>query len=459
MKITGIVLVILFLFLIWALKKVDYTPYFKCDYYNNSRARLDSIDQNLSLAQGSVFIGFGRKSITPGLNAQKDTPTEGTFEKVPLAGFGNRRGKFAEGIHDSTFVKAVALKVKQRLLILIGSDMLIVPPVVSKEVINQLSEKLGLTQEQLFFTASHTHSGVGGWSEGIIGEEFSGKPNPKIVKWLIQQFSEAIEEAINDLQPGKIGNGSFKTGNLLWNRMIWDKGEKNSVFTFILAQQDTGKKLILGSFDAHPTTLGDWNMKISGDYPGYWQRKLENNGFDAAVFSAGSVGSQSPRRKNKKFGTARYLGEALADSVLKYSKSIKLSDSISLSIINLKLDLPALQVRVTDGLKLKPSLANKLFPDIGNINIQAARIGNLLWFTSPGDFSGELAIELKNAGCRERYNVLITSFNGNYLGYILPGKYYHYNDYESRIMSWFGPYFGPYNYEIMRRMMHDLTDL
>lgn len=459
LKITGVILAIIFIFLFWALEKVNFTPYFESGYYIKTRSRLDSVRQNLSLAQGKVFIGFGKRSITPGMGAEKDDPEKGVFRSVPLAGFGNRRGKSAEGVHDSIFVKAMALKVQEKLLVFIGSDMLIVPPKIVEGVMKILHKKYALVQDQLFFTATHTHSGIGAWSEGLIGEEFAGPANPEVVKWLIKQFSEAIATAINDLQPGKIGNGNFKTGNLSWNRMIWDKGEKNAVFTFLLAQQDTGKIVILGSFDAHPTTLGDWNMQISGDYPGYWQRKLEKNGFDMAIFSAGSVGSTGPRRKKEKFGTPEYLGETLADSVLKYSGFIHLSDSISLSGVCLKTDLPPLQVRATDKLKLKLSLAKKLFHGIGSVNIQAARIGNLLWFTSPGDFSGELAIDLKNAGCREGYNVLVTSFNGAYLGYILPGKYYHHDDYESRVMSWFGPYLGPYYYEMMRRMMFDLASL
>jgi hypothetical protein len=127
--------------------------------------------------------------------------------------------------------------------------------------------------------------------------------------------------------------------------------------------------------------------------------------------------------------------------------------------MNLQIDLPEFQIRVTDGLRLKQSLAEKLMKNMGDINFQAARIGKLIWLTSPGDFSGELAIQLKNEGCNKGYNVLVTGFNGAYLGYILPGRYYHYNNYESRTMSWLGPYMGPYSYEMMHRMMQIITSL
>lgn len=459
LKILGTILILLLVMVWWALKKVNYTPYFDSDYYSATISRFDSLSKDLSLAKGNIMVGYGKKSITPTLNVQKDNPETGSFVQVPMAGFGSRKGKYAEGIHDSIFVKATALKVQNKLLILVGSDMLIIPPVISEGVTKDLNKKLGLNRNQLFFSATHTHSSLGAWSEGYVGEEFAGTPNPEIVKWLIQQFSRAIEIAVEDMQPGEIGTGIFKAADLISNRLIGEKGEKDPEFVFVITRQKSGKKAILGSFDAHATTLGGWNMQISADYPGYWQRKLESNGFDMAVFFAGSVGSHSPRSKGEKFDKPEYIGEALADSVIKYSKLVKLSDSTALSYLSLKMTLPSFHIRVSDDLRLRPLLGSLLFPDVGDTYVQSARIGSLIWMTSPSDFSGELAIRLKNAACRNGYNVLVTSFNGTYVGYIIPGKYYHLDEYESRLMSWFGPYMGPYNYELMRRILQRITRL
>ena len=40
----------------------------------------------------------------------KTISPEGIFKYVPLAGYGDRNGKPSTGVHDSIFVKAVALK-------------------------------------------------------------------------------------------------------------------------------------------------------------------------------------------------------------------------------------------------------------------------------------------------------------------------------------------------------------
>ena len=456
LKILGALTAIVLIVLLWGLERVDDAPYFESDYYNKTRASLDSISNQLSLAEGEVEVGFGRVSITPGFGAAEDDPGAGVFKEIPLAGFGSRKGTYAEGVHDSLFVKAVAIRVQEQTMVLIGSDMLIVPPNISEGVTRLVSDELGMKRNQLFFSATHTHSGVGAWSEGFVGKEFAGMANPNVEEWLIRQFSKAIEMAFIDLQPGQIGSGSFEAPDLISNRLVGEKGEKSSEFIYIAANQRSGKKAMLGSFDAHATTLGGWNMQISADYPGYWQRKLESEGVDMAVFFAGSVGSHSPRSKGEKFDKSKYIGEALADSVLKFVVDTELKDSIGLSFLTLGMDLPEFHIRISDGLRLNPSIGGKLFPPIGEVYIQAAKIGDLIWVTTPSDFSGEMAIGYKSAMKNEGYRALVTSFNGAYVGYIIPGKYYHLNEYESRLMSWFGPNMGPYTNEMIRRMMQKL---
>jgi neutral ceramidase len=278
---------------------------------------------------------------------------------------------------------------------------------------------------------------------------FSGVYNPEVVLWLAQQVSKAIIDAVNDLQPGKMGIGNFHARDFVRNRLVGEDGSVNDDFLMIIASQNDGRKAILGSFDAHATTLGDWNMETSADYPGYWQRKLEKQGFGMAVFFAGSVGSHSYQSKGERFEKSRYIGEALADSVLKYSSEIDLKDTITLNSLTLKIDYPEFQIRISDGLRLNPTFAGLLFPEVGHVYLQSFRLDDLIWTTTPSDFSGETALIYKNAMHQKGYRAMVTSFNGAYTGYIIPCKYYHLNEYESRLMNWFGPGYNPYiNYMI-----------
>jgi hypothetical protein len=50
------------------------------------------------------------------------------------------------------------------------------------------------------------------------------------------------------------------------------------------------------------------------------------------------------------------------------------------------------------------------------------------------------------------FNANVTSFNGSYVGYIIPGKYFYLDSYEPKTMGWFGPNMGEYTFELMRHL-------
>ena len=289
LKVLFVIVILITVFLFWALKNVDNTPYLQSDYYSSTKVRLDSIVSDLGISGGRVRIGLSKNSITPVLLGDMDDPSAGKFVVVPLSGYGGRKGAPATGIHDSLFVKAIAIEVHEKIMVFVGSDLLIMPPDVSNLSDKTVAEKTGLTRENIFYSATHTHSGPGAWSGGAVGEMFAGEFNPNVVAWLSRQVSKTIIEAVENLKPGKIGIGNFRAREFVKNRLVGDEGTVNDDFLMIVAEQPGEKKVIMGSYDAHATTLGDSNMEISADYPGYWQRKLEANGFDMAVFFAGSV--------------------------------------------------------------------------------------------------------------------------------------------------------------------------
>ena len=118
LKILGALIVVILITLLWGLKRVDYTPYFESDYYYETKTRLDSLSAQLSLVKGKVNIGTSKMSITPGIGLDKDNPEAGNFTGVPLAGYGDRKGASAEGIHDSLFIKAVAIQVEDKMMVI-----------------------------------------------------------------------------------------------------------------------------------------------------------------------------------------------------------------------------------------------------------------------------------------------------------------------------------------------------
>jgi len=455
---TGVFISIILLLFFLISCRVDHTPYFKTSYYQKTNARLDSLEKTRTSSNDFVQAGFSKVSITPSLGHAKDSIALGQFKEAPLAGFGARKGKSATGTHDSIFVKAAAIKVGQQLVVIVGADLLIMPPNIIDEVTLVLGKK-GIRRSQVFYSASHTHSSVGAWGPGFIGEQFAGKANPRINQWLVRQIAQAVVSAITDLKPAQIGNGYFNAAPYTRNRLVGESGTKNNDFNFISIQQKGGRKAVIGSFGAHATTIGADNMQFSADYPGYWQRKMEQGSVDLAIFCGGSVGSQSPAGEGKSFEKPKNIGESLADSLEIHLVNLELKDKIAMSTLSLKMDLPDYNIRLTTKLQFSTWLSKKLMPLPENVYLQVIKIGNLIWMTTPCDFSGEFARQLKDALANKGFNANVTSFNGSYVGYIIPGKYYYLDAYEPKTMGWFGPNMGEYTFELLRHLSETITQL
>jgi len=432
-------------------RRVDTTPYFETSYYRNTVIRADSLEKVTFPIKDSLFAGFARVSLTPVLNSLSDDAQKGRFREVPLAGYGAREGNPASGIPDSIYVKAAAIGEGGRTIILIGADLLIMPPNIADTVAVML-KKNGIRRDQLFFTATHTHSSLGAWGPGLVGSKFAGKENRNLEMWLTSRIADAVKIALSDMKPSCTGSGYFRAGNFTRNRLIGDTGNKNDEFVFITIRQKGGIKAIIGSFSAHSTTLGDENMEISGDYPGYWERKMEQTSADIAIFAAGSVGSQSPATNGNGFEKCAIIGESLSDSTVVHLKDISLSCSPIFSAVSLPFLLPDYNMRITVKRNLASFLSKKLMPAPGNVFLQAFRLGDLIWITTPSDFSGEYALQVKNSLSVKGFISIISSFNGAYVGYIIPGKYFYLDKYESKLMGWFGPNMGDYTVDMIGRI-------
>ncbi|WP_423127051.1 neutral/alkaline non-lysosomal ceramidase N-terminal domain-containing protein [Gaoshiqia sp. Z1-71] len=454
--VTGIILGLLTLLFFIVTDFVDHTAYFESAYFKNSLAVIDDLDRSTFSVNDRVQAGFAKISITPSLKHDQDDPLEGEFAELPLAGYGARKGAPSTGVHDSLFVKAVALNVGQQTLVFVSADLLIMPPTVIDSASAFLSKK-GISRSQLIFSATHTHSGIGAWGPGYVGKQFAGNENKNLQRWLVSQISQAVVSSVADLKPATIGSGTFQAGAFTRNRLIGGLETTNDDFAYLVVEQAGHRKAVIGSFSAHATTLGAENMEISADYPGYWQRKMEATTADLALFFAGSMGSQSPVGEGNGFDKARMIGEALADSLNIHLRQAALTDQITLASVSLKMQLPRYHIRLTNKLNLSTSLSNKLMPVPGNVYLQAVRIGNLVWISTPADFSGEYALQLKHTLAAKGFTANVSSFNGSYVGYIIPGRYFYLNKYEPKTMGWFGPYMGDYTMNLINRITQIVT--
>src|SRR5262249_3694724 len=133
--------------LVLSLDSVDYTPYFRTAYYGETMQRWRAHAATNKIAMGELAAGFVRAHLTPTVGSSEDDPEHGKFRVMPLAGYGDRKGRGASGVHDDLYIKAVALRVGSRTTVMIGADLLIMPREIADLATASLDREVGLSRE------------------------------------------------------------------------------------------------------------------------------------------------------------------------------------------------------------------------------------------------------------------------------------------------------------------------
>jgi neutral ceramidase len=439
------------------LTTIDNQPFFRTPAYQTTLSSWQEKATNLAIPLGRLQAGFGRALLSPTLNAEMDDPAQGRFRTLPLAGYGNRKGQPATGIHDDVWVKAVAFAVENRVGVMVSADALIIPREVALLASDRIRKETGLQRDQIYFGATHTHASLGAWGEGIIAEAFAGKYQAGARVWFSDRLVTAVKAALADLRPAAAGQGKVALPQYARNRLVGTLGRIDPELTFLVVKQEGGATGVIGSYSAHSTVLSSQVMEFSGDYPGQWQRAVEKAVGGTALFFLGGAGSHSPVAGAPGYQGVQAMGDALAAQAVARLPDLAMTNRVQFGIAGVDLCLPEPHVRVTDTLRLRPWLAKRLLPTGPSAFVQVMRLGEWVWIATPCDFSGEMALEIKDFARARGLQATVTSFNGDYIGYVIPHRYYHLGGYEPRVMSFFGPTVPDYMDDLIRRMFVDLA--
>ncbi|MFP4501954.1 MAG: neutral/alkaline non-lysosomal ceramidase N-terminal domain-containing protein [Candidatus Hydrogenedentota bacterium] len=411
-------------------------------------------------------------ALAAGWDAASITPATGT----PLAGFSNRFNltpgnlllgkhegdKVSTGVRDPLYAKALALSDGDDTVVLVGADMLLVPPNVAEEVRTRVEAQTGLTENDLLFGASHTHCGPGGWGPGVASRITGGEYDEAVVTLLADAFTRAIIGAHDALEPARMVHDSVDASEYIKNRAR--KGPVDGELSYLHVVQDDGDACFLTSFSAHPAYGSDM-LEFTSDYPGALQRTLAEAADAEVVYLGGALGSMSARAPAAATDAARVeaMGEALAKLILADIQGAAAADYIrelDIASVGLPLDMPSLQVRpVSPKWRVSPLLRHvATLPAEGWL--QGVRVGDVFFVALPFDFSGEISAEWKDWAANQGYDLWTTSFNSAYCGYLSPDKYYLEEplNYETGLMAWFGPENEAYFTALFQHLFGLMTD-
>ena len=334
-------------------------------------------------------------------------------------------------------------------------DLLIVPPNLDHE---KILDQLSFEVDNLYLTASHTHSSIGGYLEGLAGKIFGGEYSENILEFITNKTILALEEAYYNKEKSKIGYGRIYASNFVTNRLVGDSiGTYDPFIRLIKINTESGKNAAIFSYAAHATCYGHKQRDLSGDYPGTLTSMLEmTREIDFAVYGAGAVGSMSPRTKSAE-GEKRVkeISYGLFEKIYEGFRIMGAKYETKLISKKIDIELREESFRVTKNIIVRPWIFKLLVGESPKY-LSILRVGDNLMVSTPCDFSGELIVPIEKAISNNQLNLIINSFNGGYIGYITEDKWYDredINQYETYTMNWHGPYNGVFFTRLIKKII------
>lgn len=402
----------------------------------------------------TLFAASSAHAVMAGAARAEITPDPAKY-RVPLAGYGARMGKPANGIHDPLYAKVLVLKDGGRQMALITCNLRSITPELKRLVIEKIAAQ-GFSPDNVFMSASHTHSGPSMFPERFWQMQF-GKYDPVIMDVMSAAIAKAVTDAVAGAAPVKVAFAETTAPGFAQNRR-WEydtdariaAGESplinESMWLMRLDKQDGSTLAVLTHFATHPTILGADNMLISADWPGAFQREMENQ-FPGAValYMNGAEGDQAPKGAQGADAFARVedFGRRLAQVAAAAANNLTPRDDLVFSCARKMIPLPEFSFPQQAKEKFAKYLDAAMEALPREVELQEVLLGDTLLVGLPGEplFAAGIEVRQKVQGFPR---VLTVGLANDYIGYIVTPAEWAHGGYEVESRSYYGPNLAGY---------------
>lgn len=371
---------------------------------------------------------------------------------IPLAGYSRRGGAPSQGQHDPVGVRALVVSAGATVAALVSCEVLIVDERLFEAVHRRLIAEGFPADAVLLLAATHTHSGPGAFGTKFLEKVSMGHFDPEVFDTLVQAVAKAVWGAYTMRSPVRIAYRRAPTEGLVVNRVERGGMTDAELIVCALYRPDAVAPFaVLANFAAHPTTLGAWNLYVSGDYPGVVMREVERR-FPGATcfFFAGAVGDQAPVKAGIGFERSEWFGVALTRDVITLLERLSPESPRTVQALQERLVLPPARVRLGSWLTLPHWMGRALVDDDATLSLLV--VGRVAFIGVPCDLSASLGHQVKAAALAQGLDPLIVGFASDYIGYCLSESQYAASTYEAS-MAFNGPTTGELIVEGLTRMM------
>ena len=210
---------------------------------------------------------------------------------VMLWGFGHP-DQVGEGIHirqrSRAFIIVQADDPSSR-LVLVSADLGSIDHHVLLSVVDRLQKRFGerYTLDNVIITATHTHSGPGGYWQSRSATGLDGGLYPEHFEAIVAGITTSIVKADEDLQLGSVFINSGAVLNAGANRSVIAylqnpaeeraryADDTNTEMILLKFVDDSGEIGVFNWYALHPTAMNFYNHLISGDHKGYASLQME----------------------------------------------------------------------------------------------------------------------------------------------------------------------------------------
>ncbi len=283
--------------------------------------------------------------------------------------------RFAKGIIDDLTTSALVLSINDKMIALVSVDACGIDDSLIKKYSNAVEEKTGIPKENIFMSATHTHTG------GVLvpgtAFEMDAEVIHKYAEFVGERITDAVSMAIDDLKPSKMGyivgyapervayirRYKMKDGTTFTCPPINDPnidhpiGELDQRVNVLRFDREGGESIVLVNYGLHADTVN--GEMLSPDWPGWMKKTLASalDGVKCIFFNGaeGDVGSTNVHPQGgdmndteisfdnemKSPGMARFVGRATAGTVLQVYDKVHYVDVDSIDILRKDIKVPA----------------------------------------------------------------------------------------------------------------------
>ena len=382
----------------------------------------------MSQQSGTIKIGLGDTEITPSENLQ-------------LRGFA--RSQVATGTHDDLHARSIVVEdVGGKAVCIASLSIVYIDRQLVERIRREIGEKTGIPEEAILLSCTHTHAGP-----------FVEEAPESYREFLFNQAVKSAVDAWESRFPGRIGIDSTQVMELGRNRrrLLYGGIHPDPQVALIKIEDLEGQlRGVLFNYGCHPSSL-DWQNRLySEDWPYYaieglrekfgedvWICYLQSAQGDINTGYASELSAVGVDMPVRTYWYIEIKGKQMTDAVSAALPGVDTVDSLSVDAATARYDFPlrkSFSVSLEAAEKEAAAVDEKLaemeanpeyagtrtldyvrsehfsahqrhsfakrfysedFPDIENIELQAIRIGDGVFFSLPGEVFSEIALAVK----------------------------------------------------------------